>query len=214
VQAKPEEVAEAAPEKTPAAAETGPQADTAVESLETPAAEPVLEAVEPLDTVAATDPEEAAGGVAAADTTAATSASKSEAPALLPENWPDILAVLKLSGVTLTLASNCQLAAASDSACVLKLAEHHASLWNSAHEERIALAISELYQAEIRITIEVGDTDVETPAQRTERQRAENQAKAVAEIESDDHVRQLIETFNGTLDPDSIAPLKRAGSGE
>jgi DNA polymerase-3 subunit gamma/tau len=229
VQAKPADVAEAAPvestetapeEQIEAAAETGTEteteteADTAAVSLEAPAAETVLESVDPLDRAAAPDVEEAAGSVAAPDTTAATSASKSEAPALLPENWPDILAVLKLSGVTLTLASNCQLAAASDSACVLKLAEHHASLWNSAHEERIALAISELYQAEIRITIEVGDTDVETPAQRTERQRAENQAKAVAEIESDDHVRQLIETFNGTLDPDSIAPLKRAGSGE
>ena len=74
--------------------------------------------------------------------------------------------------------------------------------------------MSELYEADIRITIEVGDTDVETPAQQTERRRAENQAKAVAEIEGDHHVRQLIESFNGTLDPESIAPLKRAGSGD
>ena len=173
-----------------------------------------VEAVEQHEKLGTADAAEETINAGPEDNHAAMPVAVSAVPALVPENWPDILDVLKLSGVTRTLASNCQLAAVSGSACVLKLAEHHASLWNAAHEERITLAVSELYEADIRITIEVGDTDVETPAQQTERRRAENQAKAVAEIEGDHHVRQLIESFNGTLDPESIAPLKRAGSGD
>ena len=177
-------------------------------------AESRVEAVEQHEKLGAAEAAEETMSAGPEGNQAAMPVAASAVPALLPENWSDILAVLKLSGVTRTLASNCQLASVSGSACVLKLAEHHASLWNAAHEERITLAVSELYEADIRITIEVGDTDVETPAQQTERRRAENQAKAVAEIEGDHHVRQLIESFNGTLDPESIAPLKRAGSGD
>ena len=133
------------------------------------------------------------------------------APALEPGNWPDILSALKLSGVTQTLAANCQLAFGNRHRCVLKLAEHHASLWNTSHEERISSALSRLYNGEIKVAIEVGETDVETPAQQDQRLRAESQARAEEEIKNDEHVQQLIESFNGRLDPDSIEPIRRVG---
>lgn len=137
--------------------------------------------------------------------------SVTPAPGLEPANWVQVLDALALSGVTGTLAANCQLESSDDDRCLLKLAEHHASLWNASHEQRIADALSRLYQREMKVAIEVGETNVETPAQHTERKRQENQAKAVAEIENDEHVQQLIENFNGRLDPESISPLMQAG---
>ena len=128
-------------------------------------------------------------------------------PALGQQNWFAILQVLSLTGVTATLAANCLLERVENDTCFLKLGENHASLWNSTHEQRIAGALSDIYGRSVRVSIEVGETTDETPAQQAERQREESQARAVADIEADEGVRQLIEKFNGRLDPASIAPL-------
>lgn len=139
------------------------------------------------------------------------SAPRPAVPGLAVANWAAILDALALSGVTATLAANCQLDAINDAGCVLKLEEHHASLWNASHEQRIAQALSNLYEREIRVAIEVGATDVETPAQHSQRVRSEQLAKAVEDMQNDQHVQQLIENFNGRLDTQSIAPVTQAG---
>ena len=129
-------------------------------------------------------------------------------PELAPENWSALLDSLNLSGVTRTLAANCLLHQVENGRCVLKLAEHHASLWNASHEERIADGLSGLYGQDIVVAIEVGETEIETPAQQDERERDERQAEAVQEIENDEHVQQLIKSFNARIDTDSISPLQ------
>ena len=58
------------------------------------------------------------------------------------------------------------------------------------------------------MVIEVGETKAETPAQQDARELQEQQAKAVAEIENDKHVQQLVENFNGRIDADSVSPLR------
>ena len=58
------------------------------------------------------------------------------------------------------------------------------------------------------MVIEVGETKAETPAQQDARERQEQQAKAVEEIENDKHVQQLVENFNGRIDVDSVSPLR------
>jgi DNA polymerase-3 subunit gamma/tau len=136
------------------------------------------------------------------------------APEFAVANWPAVLEALALSGVTATLAANCQLDQVAADGCVLKLEEHHASLWNASHEQRIAQALGQVYGREVKVSIEVGSTNVETPAQMTERVRDEEQAKAVAEMQNDEHVQQLIENFNGRLDTQSISPLTGTGTGE
>ena len=129
------------------------------------------------------------------------------APDFSPANWTEILEALSLSGVAATLAANCELYSANDHQCVLKLSESHASLWNRTYESRIADALSRLYGQEIKVSIEVGAPSVETPAQGAEREKQQSLAQAVADIQGDHHVQQLIENFNGKLDPKSIAPL-------
>ncbi len=129
------------------------------------------------------------------------------APEFSPANWTVILEALSLSGVAASLAANCELYSANDHQCVLKLSENHASLWNKTYESRIAEALGRLYGQEIKVSIEVGAPSVETPAQGAEREKQQSLAQAVADIQGDQHVQQLIESFNGKLDPKSIAPL-------
>lgn len=128
-------------------------------------------------------------------------------PILEPKYWSEVIQALQVTGVTRTLAANCQLASVSEGRCLLRLSEHHASLWNTSHEARISDALSKLYGQTISVSIEVGATDVETPAQQMDRERQENQAKAVQALESDRHVRALIQGFGGRLDPATISPV-------
>jgi DNA polymerase III subunit gamma/tau len=132
-------------------------------------------------------------------------------PVLAPASWADVLNLLGLAGVTKTLAANCYLELNDAGHCMLVLNEHHASLWNGSHETRIATALSKLYGSEIKVSIRVGIADAETPAQQLDREQQENLAQAVIDIENDANVRRLIESFNGKLDLNSIAPLSRLG---
>ena len=133
--------------------------------------------------------------------------NRENAPEFSPANWAEILEALSLSGVAASLAANCELYSANDLQCVLKLSENHASLWNKTYEGRIAEALEQLYGHEIQVLIEVGALSAETPAQSAEREKQQSLAKAVADIQGDQHVQQLIESFNGKLDPKSISPL-------
>ena len=94
------------------------------------------------------------------------------------------------------------------SRCYLLLNQHHASLWNKTHESRISRALSEFLGQKVSVGIEVGTTEIETPAQADNRQQKERQAQAVIAIENDEHIQELIKNFNATLDRDSIAPMQ------
>jgi len=122
--------------------------------------------------------------------------------------WSEILSRLALAGVTQTLASNCSLAENSAECIRLRLSEQHASLWNKTHEERIAKALAGLIGRDIRVEIEIGLIEDETPAQLAARQRDEIQAQAVDLMKKDSVVQTLIENFNGKLDQESITPIQ------
>ena len=124
--------------------------------------------------------------------------------ALNETSWVDVLPQLALSGVTLSVASNCCLLRVADSGCTLQLDETHASLWNKTHESRIEIALSNYYSKPFKLTFEVGKASQATPARIESDRRAVAQVAAVKLIEDDVKVKQLIESFDGTLDKDTI----------
>ncbi|MFT7243455.1 MAG: DNA polymerase-3 subunit gamma/tau [Candidatus Azotimanducaceae bacterium] len=124
--------------------------------------------------------------------------------ALDETSWVDVLPKLKLSGVTLSVASNCCVLSVTDSGCTLQLDETHASLWNKTHESRIESALSKHYDKPFKLIFEVGKTGHATPAKIEADRRAAAQIAAVKLIEGDAKVKQLIESFDGTLDKDTI----------
>ncbi len=121
--------------------------------------------------------------------------------------WSRLLDLMELAGVTGTLAANCAVGERSEAAVKLKLNEAHASLWNETHENRIAQGLSSLAGREIRVSIEIGEVEDETPAQQRRREKAELQARAVSVIENDTVIQTLIRSFNGKLDESSIKPI-------
>ena len=113
---------------------------------------------------------------------------------------------LRLTGVTQSVASNCELEAVENDVCQLVLGDRHANLWNSTHEGRIVASLSRLYGRSIKLTLRVGPTQAETPAGADLRRRGERQAEAEAAIDADEKLKQLIDSFDGTLERGTIAP--------
>ena len=130
---------------------------------------------------------------------------------LAVERWAEILVELSLSGVTQSIAANCELVAVKHDVCHLVLKAHHATLWNKTHEDRIAQSLSRLYGAKITLALTVGETVGETPAEVAQRQRDERLAMAVVAIDSDAKLKQLIDNFDGTLDRETIMPRNQSG---
>ncbi|MBA6412086.1 DNA polymerase III subunit gamma/tau [Parahaliea sp. F7430] len=126
---------------------------------------------------------------------------------LRAETWHELLEQLGLSGIVYNVASNCELRSVSDKELLFNLDEDNASLFNSGHTERIRRALNQYFDTELSVLIEPAALQAESPAQRKLRFAAERQAQAVHAIETDPVLQQLIERFDGELDPSSIAPL-------
>jgi DNA polymerase-3 subunit gamma/tau len=86
------------------------------------------------------------------------------------------------------------------------LDEANASLFNDGHSEKIRLALENYFGQPLQLSIIAGKPCSETPAKRQERLARERQLEAVAEIEGDPLLQQLITRFDGELDRASIAP--------
>jgi DNA polymerase-3 subunit gamma/tau len=125
---------------------------------------------------------------------------------LAVEHWTDIFVQLRLTGVTQSVASNCELEAVQGDVCRLVLSDSHASLWNNTHEGRINDSLSRLYGRPIKVIMRIGPTQAETPAGAELRRRGERQAQAVLAIDGDEKLKQLIDNFDGTLERDTIVP--------
>jgi len=130
---------------------------------------------------------------------------------LAPEHWADILVELALTGVTQSIAANCELVSVNGGMCQLALKEQHAALWNKTHEERIAVALASRFGIPVKLALTVGDTNNETPAEVAQRRRDERLAEAVVAIDNDARLKQLLDSFDATLDRDTIRPRSQSG---
>ena len=130
---------------------------------------------------------------------------------LAVEHWAQILIEMGLSGVTQSIAANCELVSVNQDVCQLVLKAQHATLWNKTHEDRIAQSLSRLYGARITLSLTVGETVGETPAGVAQRHRDERLAKAVVAIDTDEKLKRLIDNFDATLDRETIMPRNQPG---
>ncbi len=225
LEARGPEVAAAAkkPEtaETPAAKATQPTVQQPVEpqpvAAEPAAPEPAApqpEAPEPAapKPVVAAVPEPAPSSAQPAASPSPEPVAAEPAPAeriaLEPARWPDLLDRLELSGLVYNVASHCELRQVEGDRAWFTLDEGNASLYNEAHGKRIAAALGKYFGREIAVEIEPGSPRYETPAQRAHRLLEERQAQALESIESDPGVKLLLDRFEGSIDRDSVTPIK------
>ena len=144
-------------------------------------------------------------------TTAAEQSQSDEAlsAAFDAADWRDVVRQLGLGGLVREFAQHCEWVSFADGVLVLRLSETHRHLldMNRAAVDRVQDMLGAGLGRTLKIRIDVGAIAGETPAQRDEVERQARHAIAVAALESDPFVRELIERFDATLVEATVKPL-------
>jgi len=122
-------------------------------------------------------------------------------------DWLAVVASLRLGGMAKMLADHCELVLQVGDAVTLRVGEAHKHLLDRAYQDKLVAALRDKYGETLKVTLEIGAAAEQTPQQVRTRVKEARQAEAVAAIESDPFVRELVDQFGGQIDATSIQPL-------
>ncbi|MDD3353731.1 DNA polymerase III subunit gamma/tau [Zoogloea sp.] len=131
-------------------------------------------------------------------------------PELLgPIDWHDLQERIGLGGLNLQLAQHSEYVGVESGVFRLRLAsdQRHLLQINKAGPEKLQEALSAHFGCPLRVQVEIGQIATETPAQRNQLEREERHSAAVAALEHDPFVRELMQRFGATLEEASVKPL-------
>ena len=103
------------------------------------------------------------------------------------------------------LAQHCELTRLDAGRVELTLPKAHERLLEKTYQERIKAALQKRFGEEVRVSINVGDGSGKSPVAIAQREREREQARAIASIEQDPFVRELVEDMDARVS--SIKPL-------
>lgn len=125
----------------------------------------------------------------------------------LPDNWHALVERLQLTGMARELAQHCELRELAEGSCLLRLGPAHRHLLMKPAQDKLQQALAELVGRPLALRIELAAIESATPAATAQRERQEKHERAIAAIEQDPFVRDVIETFDAALIESSIKPL-------
>ncbi len=123
------------------------------------------------------------------------------------QDWHEILSALKLGGMARELAQHCALRSVGTTRVELMLSPAHRHLQMKPAQDKLQQALSEHYGRSLQLSIELEETAGDTPADVAQRRRRERHDHAVASVEQDEFVREVIDIFDATLIESSIKPV-------
>jgi len=196
--------APAADAATPKRANGGASISPVVERASAPLVKTPIASYRVADSVA---PEIADEGTLSSDVDSARVAQSEPMPALREDDWHGILAALKLGGMARELAQHCELRGMDGLQIALRLSPTHRHLQMKPAQDKLQQSLSEHFGRPLQLRIELAEVESATPAATAQRDRRELQDRAVAAIEQDGFVREVIEMFDATLIESSIKPV-------
>ncbi|MDE2296188.1 MAG: hypothetical protein KGL36_12140 [Gammaproteobacteria bacterium] len=152
----------------------------------------------------------AASSVAVASSVAAA-ASTEGPPVAAPDtidarDWPRIVEAAGLSGMARQFALNCVPSSFADDVLHLRMDAAAADRRTRQVEERLVQALGRHVGRPIRVSFEVAESDLATPARQRQRAEQDRVAGAVAAFADDPAVKGLRERFGAEIDIASIKP--------
>ena len=123
-------------------------------------------------------------------------------------SWQEMVSRLALTGMARVLAQHCELVARDAARVELRIAQAHQHLLDGPFQERLKAALESHFGARLRLAIHVVQDTGGTPAALADRDRQQRQEQAVAGIERDPFVRELVENFDARVIESSIKPVQ------
>jgi DNA polymerase-3 subunit gamma/tau len=124
------------------------------------------------------------------------------------QSWAEMIEQLGITGMARMLAQHCELSRRDETRIELLLPKAHERLLEKAYQERLKAALQNRFGANLQVVIRVGDGSGNSPVAMAQRSRDNQQAKAIADIEQDPFVRELVENFDARVNESSIKPLQ------
>ncbi|MCC7485768.1 MAG: DNA polymerase III subunit gamma/tau [Burkholderiales bacterium] len=159
-------------------------------------------------------PARRAGGTPAPEAPGAREAGDPAAERAAPADWAALLARLRVKGMARNLAEHCELVASEPGRVELKIARAHQHLLEKQYQERLKAALDEHFGGPVRLAIAVSEQAASAPAAVADRERGEKQVQAIAAIEQDPFVRELVENFDARVVESSIRPRESGVKGD
>ncbi len=146
---------------------------------------------------------------AAAPAPPATAPARAETPVSQPadEDWHALVGRLSVTGMARQLAQHCELAGRGEGVIRLRLAPLHKHLLGKAQQDKLQSELQTHFGRALRLEIDVAEPASETPAERSRNAQRERQEKAVASIEQDPFVRDVVDLFDASIDESTIKPV-------
>jgi DNA polymerase-3 subunit gamma/tau len=130
------------------------------------------------------------------------------------QEWPVLVASLKLGGMARMLAQHCELVRSDFSRIELRLPEEHRHLLEKPYRDKLQAALEERFGRRIAVDIALGEATGTSPAALDDQERQARQRQAVEAIDRDPFVRELVENFDARVADESIRPIdSRPGAG-
>ncbi|MBI3095201.1 MAG: DNA polymerase III subunit gamma/tau [Rhodocyclales bacterium] len=123
------------------------------------------------------------------------------------DDWHVLVARLPLTGMAKQLAQHCELSELTESVIRLRLAPVHKHLLGKPQQDKLQTELQTWYQRLLRLEIDVAEPASETPAERSRNQQRDRQERAIASIEQDPFVRDVVDLFDASIDESTIKPV-------
>jgi DNA polymerase-3 subunit gamma/tau len=170
----------------------------------------------PAPRTASAQPKAKVAAAKPADEPAASGAAPRLAPSVAPTgapqmapglDWRRLIDDMRLNGMVRELAQHCELARADEGALQLRLTSTHRHLFNPVLKDKLQSELQGHFGRPVRVNVEIGDVAGATPAQESRAEQAVRHEQAVAALEQDGFVQNVIDMFDATLNESSIKPL-------
>ncbi len=122
-------------------------------------------------------------------------------------DWNAFVSSLPLAGMERMLAHNCELIAWHDGRIELRVPHAQRHLNDRAYQDRLKAALEQNLGAKVKLEISIGPSSGTTIAEIRERENEQRQSEAVAAIERDPFVQDLIENMDARIVSSSIKPV-------
>ena len=122
------------------------------------------------------------------------------------ETWQDMINTMELVGLVNELARNCILKSQDKDKIELSLKPSCDFLLKENLKVRLEKVIKEKLGSDIKLIINIEESDTESPSEADARIKKDKQNVAKEAVKNDPDVKSLLDTFDATIDQDSIQP--------
>jgi DNA polymerase-3 subunit gamma/tau len=122
-------------------------------------------------------------------------------------DWPTLIKQINLTGLTYALAQQCALQSYQANHMSLCLDPRQAALRSAKQESKLAEALSSYFNKPTTLEINLGNTDLSTPARLEQQHKAQRLEQTTEALQKDPGIQAIMQTFDAKLQPESIQLL-------